>query len=152
MAGVKIWWAMRLAIMWRYRGLQSYRTRHFRRSEDYFSQVLAIDAQHIGALVGRGVLRWRELGDYLGAITDLNAALACAPQRTPELLFYRGMAYASGGHYPAAIDDFEWLINHAASTHYARLAYTQLASLYAVADELPRPPNQLTVPTPLLKD
>jgi tetratricopeptide (TPR) repeat protein len=144
---LKIWWHFRLAVWEKYRGLRSYKKRYFQNSEMHFSEVLAFDAQHLGAWIGRGIVRWRELDDFMGAIDDFNHALRLSPSHAPEILFYRSMAYSRGGNYHAAISDFERILDIAPRSRFARDAYAQLASLYAIISELPDVPDQLSTPT-----
>jgi tetratricopeptide (TPR) repeat protein len=73
-----------------------------------FDSVISADPGQSAAWAGRAALKY-ELGDHLGAVTDLTEALATAtpavaPQ-TAALLFNRAIAHRAVGHRTDAVSD-----------------------------------------------
>lgn len=127
----------RLGLWARYVGLRTSERRHFRQAEAHFSRALRAAPDHWQARQARGVLRWRELDDFNGAIQDFTAVLAVRPHHQLAL-FCRSMAHWRGGNYLAAIDDLEKVIQIDAATRTTQDALAQLQALYDIAEELPQ--------------
>jgi tetratricopeptide (TPR) repeat protein len=135
--------AYRMGIWERYFGIRSHNRRHFARAEEHFSRAIRNRTDYLHAYLERGILRWRELDDYMGAIEDFNQVLGMQPYHQKALIC-RSMAYWRGGNYVAAIDDLERVIEINPESQFARNARTQLTSLYLVASELPAIQKRLT--------
>lgn len=118
-------------------------------SERLLTRILKMKPQHNKAQMIRGVVRWRELDDWQGAVEDFSVLAqneALKIELRAEALFYRSMSYYRGGNYSAAIDDLERTIKLAPTSRFARSAETQLQSLYLIANELPQVTKRLPEP------
>ena len=128
--------AFRLGVWERYLGIRSHDRRYFARAERHFSRAIRNRPDYLQAHLERGIVRWRELDDFEGAIQDFNLVLGLQRDHQKALVC-RSMAYWRGGQYAAAIDDLERVVEINPNSQFARNAQTQLKSLYLVASELP---------------
>ena len=139
----------RMAIWQRNIGNRFHHKGSFLNSEKHLTRILAINPQHDKAQLVRGVVRWRELDDWQGAIKDFGVLIQNEALKTllrAEALFYRSMAYYRGGNYAAAIDDLERILKLAPKSRFAYSAEIQLKSLYLIANELPQITKKLPEP------
>lgn len=131
------YWLYNWAIIQRYRGLRRQKRKRFEAAERYFTRALKLNENHIRARVNRGLVRWRELDDWAGAIKDFTTLLEQQPDYHLAR-FYRGMAFHRGGNYQAAAQDLYDFIRLAPKSRWAYDAQIQLDSLYAIIDDLPK--------------
>ncbi|MCB9438462.1 MAG: hypothetical protein H6673_15935 [Anaerolineales bacterium] len=124
-------------IFQRYIGLRTRNPRNFGAAERAFSRVLHLNERHINARVSRGVLRWRELDNWVGAITDFTELLEQVPTYYLAL-FYRGMAFYRAGDYYASAQDLAMFIRLDPDSRWAHHARIQLEGMYAILDDLPK--------------
>lgn len=134
-----------LATMRRFHALASRHRPAFKATERWFSRALDLDGSYQLARFNRGLLRWRELDDWAGAIADFTTLLAQNPAHV-EALFNRAMAFARAGNFHSAIEDFEHFLDTAPDSRWARHAHNQLAGLYAIADDLAKPLHSSETP------
>lgn len=135
----RLWtsWVYNRGIVQRYWGLRTRNPRNFGAAEQAFSHVLHLNTGHINARLNRGVLRWRELDNWLGAITDFTELLEQVP--TYHLaLFYRGMAFYRAGDYFASAQDLAAFIRLDPQSRWVHHASIQLVGLQAILDDLPK--------------
>jgi tetratricopeptide (TPR) repeat protein len=133
-----------LGTLRRFHALASHRRRDFLATERLFTRALALDGTYKLARFNRGVLRWRELDNWAGAIADFSTLLA-QDAAYVDALFNRAMALARSGNFHAAVDDFATFLKIAPESRWARHAAIQLQNLQAVLDDLSRqlpPPPQ----------
>lgn len=124
--------------MRRFHALASRHRTDFQAAERWFTRALNLDNGYQLARFNRGLLRWRELDDWAGAIADFTTLLAQNADYV-DALFNRAMTYARAGNYQSAIEDFERFLDIAPNSRWARHAYNQLDGLYAIADDLAKP-------------
>jgi tetratricopeptide (TPR) repeat protein len=138
----------RLAVWERYLGLRSYHKPLFERSERHFTRAFELQPRKFDAIIQRGVLRWREMDDYEGAIQDFNFILK-VDEENQDVRFFRAMAYNRAGNYPASIRDLELVIEVAPTSRTASDAAKQLRTMYQIMEDL-RPPAELDDGPPIL--
>lgn len=90
----------------RYFGNQSSIRSEHQAAVRYFTKAHEIDPTFRRALLERGVLLWRELGQPDQALADFNRLLEDDPQFAPALM-NRGMVAQNAGRYREALADFE---------------------------------------------
>jgi tetratricopeptide (TPR) repeat protein len=95
--------------------------------EDY-TRATVLDPTYVQAYYSRGVLYWREVGNYLGAIQDLTRVGELAPTWA-ETWFNRGLAYKLRGEPDRAIADFERYLAEGTDEFWLESARRQLAEL-----------------------
>ncbi|MBI5930425.1 MAG: tetratricopeptide repeat protein [Chloroflexi bacterium] len=127
-----------MGTMRRFHALASRHRTDFQATERWFTRALNLDNGYQLARFNRGVLRWRELDDWAGAIADFTTLLAQNSDYV-DALFNRAMTYARAGNFHSAIEDFEHFLDSAPESRWARHAYNQLEGLYAIADDLAQP-------------
>lgn len=142
----RLWtgWVYNRGIFQRYLGLRTRNPRNFGAAERAFSHVLRLNTHHINARVSRGILRWRELDNWVGAITDFTELLEQVPTYYLAL-FYRGMAFYRAGDYYASAQDLAAFVRLDPNSRWAHHANIQLEGLYAILDDLPKrlaPPRE----------
>ena len=71
-----------------------------------YTRAAVLDPSYAEVYYSRGVLYWREIGDYARAINDLTKALELEPMRT-RAYFDRGLAYKLNNEPALAVPDFE---------------------------------------------
>jgi tetratricopeptide (TPR) repeat protein len=71
-----------------------------------FGKAIAMDPSYVEPYYNRGVLYWREFGNYYRAIRDLTRVIELSPQWA-EAHFNRGLAYKLHGDRDRAIADFQ---------------------------------------------
>lgn len=123
--------------MQRFMGLRTHNRQRFLDAEHHFSRALQLNEHHYQARINRGLLRWRELDDWEGAIVDFTTLMTEKPHEHLPL-FYRGMAYCRAGDYHAAVRDFDTFIRAAPHSRWTHHAMIQLDGLLAVIDDLPK--------------
>ena len=138
----------RMAVWERYLGLRSYHKPLFERSDYHFTRAFELQPHKIDAIIQRGILRWREMDDFMGAIRDFDFVLQVDNEHQ-DVLFYRAMAHYRAGNYPASIHDLELVIEVAPTSRTASDAAKQLRTLYQIMDEL-MPPAELDDAPPIL--
>ena len=118
-------------------GVRTRNRRHFLAAERTLTHVLSLNSQHIKARINRGLIRWRELDNWSGAITDFTRLL---DQQSDYhiALFYRGMALYRAGDYRASALDLDTFIRFAPQSRWVHHAAIQLEGLRAIIDELPK--------------
>ncbi len=125
------------AVIQRYRGLRRRKRQRFEAADRYFTRALKLNQRYLKARVNRGLVRWRELDDWAGAIDDFTQVLSQHPDYHIAR-FYRGMAFHRTGDYRAAAQDLHDFIRLAPNSRWAYDAQIQLDSLYAIIDDLPK--------------
>lgn len=95
-----------------------------------FSRAIALDPSYAEAYYNRGVLYWREFGNYYRAIRDLTRVIELAPSWA-EAHFNRGLAYKLNGNREQAIADFQRYLQIGRDTYWLDAARRQLRELEA---------------------
>ncbi len=127
----------RWAMFRRAMGIRTRNRRHFLAAERTLTGVLILNIQHIKARTNRGLIRWRELDNWSGAIVDFTHLLDQQPDHYIAL-FYRGMAFYRAGDYRASALDLDTFIRLAPHSRWVHHAAIQLENLHAIIDELPK--------------
>lgn len=150
---IRVSWLVILANFRRYHGLRTRSRHHFAAAERLLTRVLALDNTHAKARMGRAVVRWRDLDDWVGAINDFTTLLTHHPTYH-EALFNRGMAHYRAGDYYASAIDLAAFIQRDPQSRWVHHANIQLQGLYAIIDNLPKqlPPPDIPSLNPPLSD
>lgn len=119
-------WGLSLA----YTGQRMQDRSYFRAAADAFGRAVAVWPGLAEAYFQRGVTRGRELGDYHGAVTDLNRVADLRPA-WPEPYLQRGLFHRFNGHSVAARADLAHYIELAPAGYWRDEAARQLADLEA---------------------
>jgi len=93
-----------------------------------FSKAIALDPSYAEAYYNRGVLYWREFGNYYRAIRDLTRVIELAPHWA-EAHFNRGLAYKLRGDHERAIADFRRYLQIGRDAFWLGAAERQLREL-----------------------
>lgn len=93
-----------------------------------YTRAIVLDPAYTYCYFSRGVLRWRELGEYGAAIKDLSRVLELDPTWA-EACFNRGLAYKMTGQYEDAIADFERYLAEGRDPFWLDAARRQLEEL-----------------------
>ena len=93
-----------------------------------YTRAIALDPAYTYAYYSRGVLRWRELGEYEVAIKDLSQVLELDPAWA-EAIFNRALAYKMNMQYEDAIADFERYLEEGTDEFWLDSTRRQLAEL-----------------------
>ena len=93
-----------------------------------YTRAIALDPAYTYAYYSRGVLRWRELGEYEAAIKDLSQVLELDPAWA-EAIFNRALAYKMNMQYEDAIADFERYLEEGTDEFWLDSTRRQLAEL-----------------------
>ena len=100
---------------------------HWSAIENY-TRAIALDEGYTQAYYSRGVLYWREIGNYYRAVQDLSQVLELDPDRT-EAYFNRGLAYKLRRDPQKAVADFERYLLEGQEEFWREAARRQLAEL-----------------------
>jgi tetratricopeptide (TPR) repeat protein len=95
--------------------------------EDY-TRAIVLDPSYAEPYYSRGVLYWREIGNYHRAIQDLTRVIALDPARF-EAYFNRGLAYKLHKQPDEAIADLEHYLTIGRDRYWLEAAGRQLAEL-----------------------
>ena len=93
-----------------------------------YTRAIALDPTYTYVYFSRGVLRWRELGEYEEAIEDLSRVLELDPGWA-EAIFNRALAYKMNMQYEDAIVDFERYLEEGRDEFWLDSARRQLEEL-----------------------
>lgn len=99
-----------------------------------YTRAIILDPAYTYCYFSRGVLRWRELGEYEEAIKDFSTVLKLDPDWA-EALFNRALAYKLGMQYDQAIADFERYLQEGADEFWLEATRRQLDELGEVVAE-----------------
>jgi tetratricopeptide (TPR) repeat protein len=103
------------------------RQEHWAAVENY-TRATVLDPTYAEAYYSRGLLYWREIGNYDRAIQDLTQALALEPIRT-EAYFNRGLAYSLRNEPDKAMADLEWYLAEGTDDFWLESARRQLEEM-----------------------
>lgn len=121
--------------MSRFWGLRYHHKRYFQSAERLFTRALALDDNVHRARLNRGILRYRELGNWKDALADFTA-LVERGALVEDALFNRGMAHYHGADYHAAASDFERFLEIAPESMWAETAFIQLHMMRSIIEDL----------------
>ena len=124
----------RLADAHRHFGNQYSNRQEYRAAVGNYSRAIRLDPGYAEALYSRGVLYWREMGQYDSAIQDLTRVLELEPTRTLAY-FNRALAYKMQNEPGKATADFERYLAEGEDGFWLESARRQLAEL---TDDLDR--------------
>ena len=108
--------------------------REYQSAVDDFSRAIDLHPIYVSALYSRGVLYWRELGNYYRAVKDLTRVIELAPHWY-EAWFNRALAHQLRNEIPEAIADYEHYLTLPGKPHWRVSAQTQLEMLKEVEAE-----------------
>jgi tetratricopeptide (TPR) repeat protein len=100
-----------------------------------YTRAVILDPNYAEVYYSRGVLYWREIGEYSRAIQDLTRALELEPTRT-RAYFDRGLAYKLHNEPALASADFEHYLAQGDEDFWLEAARRQLAELRGEPDVL----------------
>ena len=118
----------RLADAHRHFGNQYGNRQEYRAAVGSYSRAICLDPGYTDALHSRGVLYWRELGQYDSAIQDLTRVLELDPSWAMAYL-NRGLAFKMQQDYHRAAADFERFLDEGQDEFWLEAARRQLAEL-----------------------
>jgi len=133
------------ATLSRFWGLRYHNSLFFKRAERQFSRALELDKGMEQAYLNRGILRYRELGDWAGAVQDFSTIIGQNPMHA-DAIFNRAMAYYHGGDYYDAAQNFAAYLQVAPDGRWAHTSNVQLHMLESILDDLPQkiaPPDDV---------
>ena len=93
-----------------------------------YTRAIVLDPTYTYVYFSRGVLRWRELGEYEEAIEDLSRVLELDPGWA-EAIFNRALAYKMNMQYEDAIADFERYLEEGRDQFWLESSQRQLDEL-----------------------
>ena len=93
-----------------------------------YTRAIVLDPAYTYAYFSRGVLRWRELGEYEPAIEDLSRVIELEPAWT-EAYFNRALAYKMNGQYEDAVADFQCYLEVGSDQIWLESSQRQLVEL-----------------------
>jgi tetratricopeptide (TPR) repeat protein len=93
-----------------------------------YTRAIIRDPAYTYCYYSRGVLRWRELGEYEAAIEDLGRVIELDPAWA-EALFNRAMAYKMNLQYEDAIADLNSYLAEGSDPFWLDSARRQLEEL-----------------------
>jgi tetratricopeptide (TPR) repeat protein len=96
-----------------------------------YTRATVLDPTYAQAFYSRGVLSWRELGDYPQAIQDLTRVLELVPTWA-EAYFNRGMAHKLRNEVGQAVDDFQRYMAEGTDEFWLEAARRQVDELQDV--------------------
>jgi tetratricopeptide (TPR) repeat protein len=97
-----------------------------------YTRAIIIDPTYTYCYFSRGVLHWRELGDYEAAIEDLSRVIELDPTWA-EAHFNRALAYKMNMQYDRAIADFQRYLDEGSDQFWLDRAQKQLEELDEIA-------------------
>jgi tetratricopeptide (TPR) repeat protein len=118
----------RLADAHRHFGNQYGNRQEYRAAVGNYSRAIRLDPGYTDVLYSRGVLYWRELGQYDCAIQDLTRVLELDPSWAMAYL-NRGLAFKMQQDHQKAIADFERFLEEGQDEFWLEAARRQLAEL-----------------------
>jgi tetratricopeptide (TPR) repeat protein len=93
-----------------------------------YTRAVILDPVYTYCYFSRGVLRWRELGEYEKAIEDFGTVLELDPHWA-DALFNRALAYKMSMQYEKAIADFERYLQEGTDAFWLDATRRQLNEL-----------------------
>ena len=93
-----------------------------------YTRAIVLDPAYTYCYFSRGVLRWRELGQFEAAVEDLSRVLELDPAWA-EAHFNRALAYKMNMQYDRAIVDFEQYLEKGSDQFWLDSARRQLEEL-----------------------
>jgi tetratricopeptide (TPR) repeat protein len=100
---------------------------HWAAVENY-GRAIRLDPAYTQAYFSRGVLYWREIGNYYRAVQDLTRVLDLAPTWA-EAYFNRGLAHRLRNESEKAIADLQRYLEEGTDEFWRASAERQLAEL-----------------------
>ena len=100
-----------------------------------YTRAAILDPNYAEVYYSRGVLYWREIGEFARAIQDLTKTLELEPART-RAYFDRGLAYKLCNQPALASADFESYLAEGDEDFWLEAARRQLAELRGEPDVL----------------
>ena len=100
---------------------------------EHYTRATIYDPDYAQAFYSRGVLYWREIGNYYRAIQDLSQVLKLDPTWA-EAYFNRGLAYKLHDERPKAIADFQRYLAEGQDAYWLDAAQRQLEELQEEAE------------------
>ena len=97
-----------------------------------YTRAITLDPAYAYCYFSRGVLRWRELGEYEAAAEDLSRVLDLDPTWA-EAYFNRALAYKMDLQYDLAVGDFERYLEEGSDQFWLDAARRQLEELGEMA-------------------
>ncbi len=97
-----------------------------------YTRAIILDPAYTYCYFSRGVLRWRELGEYEAAIEDLSRVIELDPTWA-EAYFNRALAYKMNMDYDQAAADFEQYLEEGSDQYWLDAAQRQLKELDEIA-------------------
>jgi len=128
----------RLADAQRHMGNANANRQEHRAAVGSYTRAIALDPAYTYAYFSRGVLRWRELGEYEPAIEDLSMVLDLDPTWA-DALFNRALAYKMQMQYKEAIDDFQRYLREGSDEFWLEATRRQLDELADLPPASPTP-------------
>lgn len=119
---------VRLADAHRHMGNLYANAQEHRAAVGNYSRAIRLDPAYSQALFSRGLVYWRELGNYDGAVADLTQVLELDPSWA-EAYFNRAIAYRMRGEPDNAIADLERYLAEGSDAFWLESAARQLAEL-----------------------
>jgi tetratricopeptide (TPR) repeat protein len=104
---------------------------HWAAVENY-TRAAVLDPTYVQVYYSRGVLYWREIGNYYRAIQDLTRTLELDPTRS-EAYFNRGMAHKLHNETDRAAADFEQYLAQGTDEFWLDAARRQIKELGILA-------------------
>lgn len=95
---------------------------------EHYTRATIFDPAYAQAYYSRGVLYWREIGNYYRAVQDLTQVLELAPDWA-EAYFNRGLAHKLRNEREKAIADFERYLVEGKDEYWLDSARRQLAEI-----------------------
>lgn len=93
-----------------------------------YTRAIVLDPSYTYVYFSRGVLRWRELGEFEAAIDDLTRVIELDPTWA-EAFFNRALAYKMNMQYDQAIADFQRYLEEGNDQFWLDAARKQLEEL-----------------------
>lgn len=118
----------RLADAHRHVGNANHNLQEHRAAVGNYTRAIALDPTYTYAYFSRGVLRWREFGEYDAAIEDLTTVLELDPAWA-EALFNRALAHKMNLQFEAAIADFQRYLEEGTDEFWLDATRRQLEEL-----------------------
>jgi tetratricopeptide (TPR) repeat protein len=106
---------------------------HWSAVENY-TRAIIYDPDYALAYYSRGILYWREIGNYYRAIQDLTRVLQLAPTYA-EAHFNRGMARKLRGELEKAMEDFEQYLGQGTDEFWREAARRQVEELRSISSD-----------------